>query len=36
MITLTIQSIYYIIGIEAIICGVAYKFGYEAGKNERK
>lgn len=36
MITITLQSIYYAIGIVSILCGAAYKIGYEIGKNTRK
>lgn len=34
MITISLQTIYYIVGIEAILCGAAYKLGYEFGKKE--
>ena len=36
MITISLQSIYYIVGIAGIFCGAAYKLGYEVGKNARK
>ena len=36
MITITLQSLYYMFGIASIICGAAYKIGYEMGKNARK
>ena len=36
MITISIQSIYYVLGIASILCGAAYKLGYEIGKNARK
>lgn len=36
MITISLQSIYYAIGIVSILCGAAYKLGYEIGKNTRK
>ena len=36
MITISLQTIYYALGIASILCGAAYKIGYELGKNERK
>lgn len=36
MITLDMQTIYYALGIASILCGAAYKLGYENGKNARK
>jgi len=36
MITIPLQSIYYALGIASILCGAAYKLGYEIGKNARK
>lgn len=36
MITISLQSVYYALGIESILCGAAYKLGYEIGKNARK
>ena len=36
MITISVQTIYYIVGIASILCGAAYKIGYEIGKNARK
>ena len=36
MITISLQSIYYALGIAGILCGAAYKLGYEIGKNARK
>ena len=33
---ITIETIYYMLGIAAILCGAAYKLGYENGKNARK
>jgi len=36
MITISLQSIYYIVGIVSILCGAAFKLGYEIGKNARK
>lgn len=36
MITVSLQSIYYAIGIVSILCGATYKLGYELGKNTKK
>ncbi len=36
MITISLQSIYYLVGIVSILCGAAFKLGYEIGKNARK
>lgn len=36
MITISLQSIYYALGIASILCEAAYKLGYEIGKNARK
>ena len=36
MITISLQSIYYALGIASILCGAAYKIGYELGKNAKK
>ena len=36
MIKISLQSIYYTLGITSILCGAAYKLGYEIGKNVRK
>lgn len=36
MITVSLQSIYYALGIASILCGAAYKIGYELGKNAKK
>ena len=36
MITISLQTVYYAIGIASILCGSAYKIGYEIGKNARK
>lgn len=33
---ITLEAIYYIIAICAILCGAAYKIGYEIGKNAKK
>ena len=36
MITISLQSIYYALGIASILCTSSYKIGYEIGKNARK
>lgn len=36
MITISLQTVYYAIGIASILCTSAYKLGYEIGKNARK
>ena len=36
MITISLQSVYYAFGIASILCGAAYRLGYEIGKNARK
>lgn len=36
MIVISIQSVYYVVGIVSILCGAAYKLGYEIGKNAKK
>jgi len=36
MISLSIESVYYFVGIMSILCGAAYKLGYEMGKNAKK
>ncbi len=36
MLTVSIQAIYYIVAIVSIICGAAYRLGYENGKNAKK
>ncbi len=36
MITISLQSIYYALGIASILCGAAFKLGYEIGRNARK
>lgn len=33
---ITIETTYYIVAIVGILCGAAYKLGYENGKNARK
>ena len=36
MITISLQTIYYAVAIASILCGAAYKLGYEIGKNAKK
>ena len=36
MITISLQSVYYALGIASILCGAAYQLGYEIGKTARK
>lgn len=36
MLTVSIQTVYYIVAIVSIVCGAAYKLGYENGKNAKK
>lgn len=36
MITISLQTVYYTVGIVSILCGAAYKLGYELGKNAKK
>lgn len=36
MIAVSVQTIYYLIAILSIVCGTAYKLGYENGKNAKK
>ena len=33
---ITLEALYYIVAIASIVCGAAYKLGYENGKNARK
>ena len=33
---ITIETIYYSVATVALLCGAAYKLGYENGKNARK
>lgn len=33
---ITIETLYYLLAIAAILCGAAYKLGYENGKNAKK
>lgn len=32
----TLETLYYIVTIAAILCGGAFKLGYELGKNAKK
>ena len=36
MITISLQTIYYLFSILSVLCGTAYKLGYEMGKNAKK
>lgn len=36
MITVSLETVYYIVVITSVICGAAFKLGYELGKNARK
>ncbi len=36
MVVVSFQTIYYFIAIISIVCGAAYKLGYENGKNAKK
>ena len=36
MITISLQSVYYALGIASFLCSAAFKLGYEFGKNARK
>lgn len=33
---ITLETLYYIVAIAGILCGGAYKLGYENGKNAKK
>lgn len=33
---ITLETLYYVITIAGILCGAAYKLGYENGKNAKK
>ena len=33
---ITLEELYYIVTIIGILCGAAYKLGYENGKNAKK
>ena len=35
-IAISLQSIYYVVGITSLLCSAAFKLGYEIGKNTRK
>ena len=36
LIVISLEAIYYMVGIAAILCSAAYKIGYEIGKNTKK
>ncbi len=36
MITMSLESLFYIVSIASILCGAAYKLGYENGKHAKK
>lgn len=36
MITISLETVYYSLGIASILCTSAYKIGYEISKNARK
>jgi hypothetical protein len=36
MITVSLQDVYYIFSVIAVLCGASYRLGYEIGKNKRK
>ena len=36
MISISLQDVYYALGIASIICGAAFKLGYELGRNAKK
>jgi hypothetical protein len=36
MITVSLETVYYIVVIASILCGASYKLGYENGKNAKK
>lgn len=36
MIEVSVQTIYYVVGIISILCGASYRIGYELGKNAKK
>lgn len=36
MITISLESAYYLVGIISILCGAAFKLGYRIGKNTKK
>ena len=33
---ITMESLYYIVATVAILCGAAFRLGYEIGKNAKK
>ena len=33
---ITLEALYYMVAIASVVCGAAYKLGYENGKNARK
>ena len=33
---ITLEAVYYIVAIAGVLCGAAYKLGYEDGKNAKK
>lgn len=35
MLTIDIETVYYLVAIIGILCGAAYKLGYENGKNAK-
>ena len=35
LITISLESAFYIVSIVAIFCGAAYKIGYEMGKTQK-
>jgi len=36
MITISLQAVYYAVAIASVLCGTAYKIGYEIGRNAKK
>ena len=36
MISVSLETVYYIVVIASVLCGAAFKLGYELGKNARK
>lgn len=36
MISVSLETVYYALGIVAILCGAAYKLGYDNGRNAKK
>lgn len=36
MLVISLESVYYIVAIISLLCGAAYKLGYENGKNAKK